>query len=272
MGIALAAKAGYQPTAMNTILSRISKAVELLTKQEEKRNYFNDHPYTPDRVKNINNRAKELDIEVGQPIAVEFADKVDNMIFGDNPNKGYFVNNNFIHPQLKFTLTFPTGWELTNRRDAVGAIHPNRQAFVFLNVEGKSGDTEEAGKRFIQEINEQYGVKPFESKQVQSNNNTGYLVSVLDSTQNEEVFIKQMWVNSGGLMFRLTGVAPRGFDLTMESVGKSFKSSTDTEAGKLKKQVIKSIPVKSGTTIKQALEDEDSLFEPSVVAFINGKT
>ena len=53
-GIELASKAGYDPNAMAAILERLSKAVEILTNEKEKKSYFDSHPYTPDRVDKIN--------------------------------------------------------------------------------------------------------------------------------------------------------------------------------------------------------------------------
>ena len=52
-GVTLASKAGYDPGALKSILDRISKTIEAITEEEEKKSYFSSHPYTPDRIKNI---------------------------------------------------------------------------------------------------------------------------------------------------------------------------------------------------------------------------
>ncbi|MFB3041912.1 MAG: M48 family metalloprotease, partial [Candidatus Poribacteria bacterium] len=59
-GIELASKVGYDPTAMTAILVRLSQAVEVLTNEKEKKSYFSSHPYTPDRVNDINKTASRL--------------------------------------------------------------------------------------------------------------------------------------------------------------------------------------------------------------------
>lgn len=44
---------------------------------------------------------------------------VDGMVFGDDPHQGYFKGTRFLHPDLKFELTFPSGWKTANQSDAV---------------------------------------------------------------------------------------------------------------------------------------------------------
>ena len=62
-GIELASKAGYDPNAMSAILERLSKAVEVITNEQEKKSYFSSHPYTQDRVDNINKTTSRLELE-----------------------------------------------------------------------------------------------------------------------------------------------------------------------------------------------------------------
>jgi predicted Zn-dependent protease len=44
---------------------------------------------------------------------------LDGMVFGENPRQGYFRATRFLHPDLRFELTFPTGWKTANLPDAV---------------------------------------------------------------------------------------------------------------------------------------------------------
>ncbi|MBK8290959.1 MAG: M48 family metalloprotease [Flammeovirgaceae bacterium] len=53
LGVQLSAKSGYQPDALGDILSTLNKSIEIFTGEKEKSSYFNDHPYTPDRVSRI---------------------------------------------------------------------------------------------------------------------------------------------------------------------------------------------------------------------------
>ncbi len=72
---------------------------------------------------------------------------VDGMVFGENPRQGYFRATRFLHPDLKFELTFPTGWKTANLPDAVVAQSADGSAQLQLGP-GK-GTPAEALAQFI---------------------------------------------------------------------------------------------------------------------------
>lgn len=57
---------------------------------------------------------------------------VDGMVFGDDPRQGYFKGTRFLHPELRFELTFPTGWKTANQPDAVLAQNAEGTAQMQL--------------------------------------------------------------------------------------------------------------------------------------------
>lgn len=60
--------------------------------------------------------------------------RLDNVIFGINPRHGYFVGDRFLHPDMRFQLTFPTGWRKANEAQAVRAISATQDAAIALSV------------------------------------------------------------------------------------------------------------------------------------------
>jgi len=67
----------------------------------------------------------------------EYLAQVDGMVYGENPRNGYFQGNAFLHPDLKFQLTFPQGWKAQNTAQAVVAVSPNQDAVVLLAPAGQ---------------------------------------------------------------------------------------------------------------------------------------
>jgi predicted Zn-dependent protease len=57
---------------------------------------------------------------------------LNGMVFGENPRLGYFRGPRFLHPDLRFEFTFPTGWKTANMPDAVVAGSPDNGAQVQL--------------------------------------------------------------------------------------------------------------------------------------------
>ena len=100
-GIELASKAGYDPNAMAAILERLSTAVEVISNEQEKKSYFDDHPYTPDRVKKITKTTSTLSWEEKAKISEDFPAPLDGMVFGYHPGKGLFKEEVFLHPDLQ---------------------------------------------------------------------------------------------------------------------------------------------------------------------------
>lgn len=94
-GIELAGRAGYDPDAMAYILERLSRAIEVITNEKEKKSYFDDHPYTPDCVNKINKTPSKLNWEEKTKISEDFPTPLDGMVFGNNPAKGVFKEEVF---------------------------------------------------------------------------------------------------------------------------------------------------------------------------------
>jgi predicted Zn-dependent protease len=73
----------------------------------------------------------------GQTFAVnrdEYLQKINGMIFGDNPEEGIVRGTEFIHPSLRFAITFPDGWEITNGEEQVVAKEPGNKIFMVLET------------------------------------------------------------------------------------------------------------------------------------------
>ena len=94
-GIELAGRAGYDPDAMAYILERLSRAIEVITNEKEKKSYFDDHPCTPDCVNKINKTPSKLNWEEKTKISEDFPTPLDGMVFGNNPYKGVFKEEVF---------------------------------------------------------------------------------------------------------------------------------------------------------------------------------
>jgi predicted Zn-dependent protease len=44
------------------------------------------------------------------------------MVFGDDPRQGFFTENTFNHPNLKFRFVFPKGWKVQNLPASVTGV------------------------------------------------------------------------------------------------------------------------------------------------------
>jgi predicted Zn-dependent protease len=61
----------------------------------------------------------------------EYLDQIDGIVFGNDPREGYFSDEWFHHPGLRFRFPVPPGWHGRNTRASVGVFDPDQKA-VFL--------------------------------------------------------------------------------------------------------------------------------------------
>jgi len=218
-GIKLAAAAGYDTNAMIIALIRLSATIEVATGQKEQKSYFNDHPYTPDRAKSIEKTQKKLDAKKEAPISADFINEFDSLLFGDSPSKGVIKENQFLHPDIDFSIHFPEGWTIENQPTNVGAYHPERKAAVFVSLEEQGLSPIEAGNRMIENLDKENkgklsGVEPYEV-----NGNKGYLITFTEKTKDLTMYSYVLWLPLKNNLFKIVGLAPHRISATIRKNG-----------------------------------------------------
>ncbi len=269
-GVTLASKAGYDPDAMKAILVRLSKSMEILTKQKETKGYFNDHPYTPDRLESITKTSTKLDWETKANLSKDFPQPLNTLLFGANPDKGFFQDNTFIHPTMNFSFQFPNDWHTENMPTSVNGMNKDQSAALFLGLDDVSKSPKKLAHEFIAGIKKEHGVKPTFSDHYKINNNDGYLVSYLDNSENKQMYIHTLWLKMDGKIFKIIGIAPKSAEDELKKAVLSFHPLTEKEKSKIKKQLIRVVETKPGETFDQICKHYNCILSADLTAFING--
>jgi predicted Zn-dependent protease len=269
-GIELASKAGYDPNAMASILDRLSLTVEVFTNEKEKKSYFDDHPYTPDRVKKITKTTSKLSWEEGAKISEDFPSPLNGMVFGLNPRKGLFKGQTFQHPDLNFTLTFPDEWETSNQPSTVLAIHEDRQAGIFVGLEDPSNSPEEYAKTFEKALEEKHGQKPSLSESRSINNHPGYLITMEDKSGDEVMYIHILWLKMENKLFKLIGIAPRSLEPDLQMTVRSLRSLTSAERKAIQMRTVRIVKAKKNETIGELCDRTNNMVTTTIASLING--
>ena len=75
---------------------------------------------------------------------------IDGMVYGEDPRQGFFENNNFYHPELKFQFPVPSNWATQNSPQDVRMAPQNGKALmIFAFAQGNSLDA--AAQTVVQE-------------------------------------------------------------------------------------------------------------------------
>jgi predicted Zn-dependent protease len=151
LGLRYAVRTGYDPHQMPEVF-RILDAVSKVEGVGRLPNWLSTHPDPGVRGQRIEEEVAALDGDFSNAKIERdsYLQRLDGMVFGDNPREGYFQGNAFLHPDLRFRIDFPEGWETANQKDAVTAADPGGKAMVQVST-AEQGTRDEAEEAFFSE-------------------------------------------------------------------------------------------------------------------------
>lgn len=151
LGLRYMAGEGYDPHQMPAVFQTLER-VSQVQGQGRLPSWLSSHPAPADRARRISGEVATLAAAgEGTIDRAEYMARLDGVVFGENPREGFFRGNTFYHPELAFQIAFPQGWQVSNQKQAVGAISPNQDAVVFLSLAGQSTPTAAANQFFSQQ-------------------------------------------------------------------------------------------------------------------------
>lgn len=268
-GIKLAAKAGYDPDAMAGILDRLNSAVEYQTKKKTEKSYFDSHPYTPDRVANIDKIAPTL-IKTKEPhIVKNFPMPIDGLVYGPNPIKGTFIENQFFHPEIGFAMDFPKDWEYINQPQAVVAYNEKQKSFIALSMGDQNHTALEHAQDFQRSVKKQYG-KEVEYKEVTFTfGGTGYATNIKTKVEKVDYTIALQWVEVNKDVYQITSVTPLSMEKEMLASTRSLRQVSQAERNLITQDVVKIIRAKKGQSITDITKQNHSVVSAEYTLLIN---
>jgi predicted Zn-dependent protease len=122
LGIQYAVRAGYDPRAIPPTYATLKRISE--RSGSSLPNFLSTHPDPGGREIHTAQLAQAAvgGAPKGLVVGVEpFHARIEGLVFGNDPRQGYFEVNRFYHPDLKFQLIFPDGWQTENQPSAVVA-------------------------------------------------------------------------------------------------------------------------------------------------------
>ncbi|TEW55556.1 peptidase [Psychromonas sp. RZ22] len=265
LGITLAAKAGYKPTSMSHILTRLNDTIEFTSQETQEKSYFDSHPYTPDRVKNVQQVSKSLTTVERAPIDLSFPDKLDGLVFEENPANGIFQASLFLQPSMGFTMEFPAQWALYNQPQAVIAMREKEQAFIALSGTGNKYSALENVTKFQEAFKKEYD-KELTYKEINFEwGGKGYLITLQDKGQS----VLFLWLDFNKTTMQISSVAPHAFKKKLMASALSFKPITQQQIASINEKVLRVVKAKDHEDIKTLKQREHGIEELEYTILIN---
>lgn len=186
------------------------------------------HPDPGNRVQKAQDRLKSVTPTqlVGTKVNHDaYQQIVDGMIFGEDPRQGYFRGARFLHPQLRFEMTFPSGWKTVNMPDAV--VGQSTDGAAQIQLSPGQGTPSAALQAFVG----QQGIVVSQRGQTKLNGIDGEQATFDATTQSGAIHgmaVALSYQNSTYLLVGLStaaGAAQHGG--AMDAAIRSFKALTD---------------------------------------------
>jgi len=198
-----------------------------------------------------------------------YARLLDGLVFGLNPRQGFFSGSQFLHPDLRFQMTFPNGWNTNNGAQAVVAVSPQGDAAIEVS-QAQEQSADAAARAFLS----QQGITSGSAARVNlSGGLPGVGAPFAAATDNGTLRGTVLFVDYGGGVYRLLGYAPEArwgnYQATAERTLRSFQRLTDPAALNVQPQRVDIVQISQRTTIEALARQRPSPVSGATLALIN---
>lgn len=258
LGVRYLKRSTYDPQAMASFLADLRAQSQLEAKLAGKNpnvvdanNMLASHPRTVDRVEKAIAEAgpaaqsAKLDSDV-------YLQKIDGLLFGDDPKEGVIEGRTFIHPSLHFTFTVPEGFKLVNEPSLVGASGPKGAIMTFQLA---SPQTSGSLTDYIANGQVAKGVS-FSSVQAFNVNGMAAATGVTRTQTNKGVvdvrvvLIRHPEGTVYQFLFLMAPSVSSRYDGPFLATAQGFRQISAAEGNKYRPQRIRIVTVKKGDTVQ----------------------
>ncbi len=199
----------------------------------------------------------------------EYLQRINGMMFGENPRNGFFQGTLFLHPDLKFVFQFPDGWQTQNAPDAVMAASKAGDAMIELSP--AKGGASAAAQQF-------FGQQGMQASQPQRATVHGIpaIVGEFAAQTDQGVTLRGtgMFLDYGGTSYQILGYAeaeqyPTYRDQIQRALG-SFAQLTDQKALNAQPAHVRLERVPRAMTFEQFNQQFPSTIPVDEAAIMNG--
>jgi len=271
-GIALAARAGWDPAALATALQALDAEETLAGGDPDRTRFLSSHPSGRERVADIERIARAQGGAPRPAVAgrrAEFLGRLDGLLVGDNPANGVFLGSLFVHPELDVALDTPAQWKTLNSPEAAGAVAtPDGDAAVILSLVG-AGDDPVAGARAD-------GLRDPHVGRLQRVQVSGLPAARLLADTRDGERVALTWVAHRKRILRVAGIARlRTWDRhgpALERSASSLRPLRPADRERILESRLQIRAARAGETVTQVLARGGGTWNAARTAMANGTT
>jgi len=269
LGVRYMTGLGYDPRELAGVMEMLSASSALASPGARLPEWQSTHPDPENRVQSILSRVERNQLVPTDPVVErdEFLERIDGMVYGQNPREGYMDEGIFHHPDLAFRFVPPSGWQVQNQKQAVFALSPEQDAIFQLTI--AQDEPLPAARAFVAE----QGVSGTTPVERTVNGLPFALAEFSAETEQGTVRGEVGFVRYGDLTYRLLGYAPatRWPDRAsaVRDAIRSFRSETSPAVLNVQPARIEIVPLSGPEPMSAFLERYPSTAPDAEVALMN---
>ena len=195
------------------------------------------------------------------------------LTIGENPGKGFFDENWFVHPELAFVMAFPPDWSGINAAGFVGAQAPNEETFVMLALVAEGSDPMDgakvASRKLDVDLVSEAKVGTINGLQAARNQ------VQITSAEGQEQKLELTWIAHGGLIYQIMGVSAverfESVQVLMRQSASSFRALDQEERSQILVTQLAIVEARQGESITELSERVESPWSAQAISVVNRK-
>ncbi len=234
-------------------------------------NWLSTHPTAENRIQELRQvldtlSAAKLEGRVGRD---DYLQRIDGMVYGPDPRHGYFRGDEFVHPELRFSLAFPRGWQRQNLALAVSGATSEGDALVQLSPVDTTS-REAAAEAF-------FGARSVQAIRTRRTEINGFPAIVGEfRAQSGETILRGLvaFLDDGDTTYRLLGATPESrfgrYERTFSDFIGSYRRLNDPDVLDAEPLRVDLVTPSSAITIEQLARGRSSPVSVEDLAILNG--
>ena len=158
LGFRYALNQGYDVRYMDDVFRSLQRMGEA-SKQSPLPTWLATHPGEAERIQTIDAKLAQLQpsqLTNAKVNGQAYLQRINGLVYGANPRNGFFQGNTFYHPDLRFQISLPSGWQGQNLSQAVIAVSPEQDGIIQLTL-AQGNSPEAAARAFLSQQGIQAG-------------------------------------------------------------------------------------------------------------------
>jgi predicted Zn-dependent protease len=267
LGFRYMTRAGYDPMQMVEVFEMLGR-VSASAGGSGIPSWLSTHPDPGERRERMQRALAESGTSGGAIGQDRYIEMIDGLVFGENPRNGYFRGADFLHPDLEFRVTLPSGWKTQNTPQAVFAGSPDEDAILQLSL-GKGESVDAAAQSFLG----QQGIQAGPTTRAAVNGLPAAWATFSATSQNTQLRGVVAFIAYNDLIYQILGYTLASkistYDPVFRASMESFDRLTDPAALGVQPKRIEIVRLDRAMTFEQFVERYPSRADVKELTLIN---